>query len=296
MASLSEEQKFAFVGAKIVLHPAVSCKILVYDDDRVSVDENKEKYGFPERDEDDFTGDVHLTSDVHLASDAHAHVHFKERDFDQLQNKCADAEDGSCLTIKADESIATTGSGISNEARKFPTTPVPSTIPARVALSEQGDIVTVSKLSSAQDFEPSSRVTLRIVHDPTINPVAEHPQKVDEQEIEGDSPQTEDSYGHVETLLPFDILSTYLIKNLFFNCIEEDANKSSGKTVTTGRIFSKLMEFLRKCHPIPYYFIPNQYFSGLDEDSLLEDDGRDIVLVATVINSILNEEDVEEHN
>ena len=167
MAGLSQEQKCAFIGAKIVLHPAVSCKILVYDDDdRVSVDENKEGYEFSEQEEEDLAGDAHLASDAHD----------KERDFE-----------------------------------------------------------------------------------------------------------------HVKTLQPFDILSTYLIKNLFFNCIEENAKETSGKTITTGQIFSKLMEFLRESRPIPYYFIPNQYFSGIDEDSLLEDNGRDIVLVATVINSILNE-------
>ena len=167
MAGLSQEQKCAFIGAKIVLHPAVSCKILVYDDDdRVSVDENKEGYEFSEQEEEDLAGDAHLASDAHD----------KERDFE-----------------------------------------------------------------------------------------------------------------HVKTLQPFDILSTYLIKNLFFNCIEENAKETSGKTITTSQIFSKLMEFLRESRPIPYYFIPNQYFSGIDKDSLLEDDGRDIVLVATVINSILNE-------
>lgn len=114
--------------------------------------------------------------------------------------------------------------------------------------------------------------------------------KLDEKgEIEEQSSQTGDSYEHVKTLLPFNILSTYLIKNLFFNCIEENAKETGGNTVTTGQIFSKLMEFLRESRPIPYYFIPNQYFSGIDKDSLLEDDGREIVLVATVINSILNE-------
>ena len=167
MAGLSQEQKCAFIGAKIVLHPAVSCKILVYDDDdHVSIDENKEGYEFSEQEEEDLAGDAHLASDAHD----------KERDFE-----------------------------------------------------------------------------------------------------------------HAKTLQPFDILSTYLIKNLFFNCIEENAKETSGKTITTSQIFSKLMEFLRESRPIPYYFIPNQYFSGIDEDSLLEDDGRDIVLVATVINSILNE-------
>ena len=282
MAGLSQEEKFAFVGAKIVLHPAVSCKILVYDDDRVSVDENKEKYEFSELEEDDLTSDVHV------------HAHVKERDFDQLQNKCEksnlDAEDGSCLTIKADESVAITESGISSETRKSSSMAVPFTIVGRVALSVQGNNATILKLPDAQDSESSSRLTLKIANDAAISPVAEHPHKLDEQEeIDEDSSQTEDSYEHVKTLLPLDILSTYLIKNLFFNCIEENATESSGKTVTTGQIFSKLMEFLRERRPIPYYFIPNQYFSGLDEDSLLEDDGRDIVLVATVINAILNE-------
>lgn len=32
MESLSDEQKSAFIGAKVILHPAVSCKIMIYDD------------------------------------------------------------------------------------------------------------------------------------------------------------------------------------------------------------------------------------------------------------------------
>lgn len=39
MSSLSWEQKSAFIGAKVVLHPAVSCKIIVYDDEHISDDE-----------------------------------------------------------------------------------------------------------------------------------------------------------------------------------------------------------------------------------------------------------------
>ncbi|KAL9957839.1 hypothetical protein ACROYT_G034787, partial [Oculina patagonica] len=35
MRSLSQEQKEAFIGAKVILHPAVSCKIILYDDDEV---------------------------------------------------------------------------------------------------------------------------------------------------------------------------------------------------------------------------------------------------------------------
>ena len=283
MAGLSQEQKRAFVGAKMVLHPAVSCKILVYDDnDRVSVDENKERYEFSEQEEDDLAGDAHLASDAHG----------KERDFDQHESTKSDldAEDASCLTITTDESVSITTSGISSEVREFPSMPVPCTIVGRVALSKQGNITTVLKLTDAQDFESSDRLTLKIADDVAIHSVAEHPHKLDEKgEIEEQSSQTGDSYEHVKTLLPFNILSTYLIKNLFFNCIEENAKETGGNTVTTGQIFSKLMEFLRESRPIPYYFIPNQYFSGIDKDSLLEDDGREIVLVATVINSILNE-------
>ena len=283
MAGLSQEQKRAFVGAKMVLHPAVSCKILVYDDnDRVSVDENKEGYEFSEQEEDDLTGDAHLASNAHG----------KERDFDQHESTKSDldAEDASCLTITTDESVSITTSGISSEVREFPSMPVPCTIVGRVALSKQGNIASVLKLTDAQDFESLDRVTLKIADDVAIHSVAEHPHKLDEKgEMEEQSSQTGDSYEHVKTLLPFNILSTYLIKNLFFNCIEENAKETGGKTVTTGQIFSKLMEFLRESRPIPYYFIPNQYFSGIDKDSLLEDNGRDIVLVATVINSILNE-------
>ena len=276
MAGLSQEQKCAFIGAKIVLHPAVSCKILVYDDDdRVSVDENKEGYEFQSEREED-----HLAGDAHLASDAHG----KERDFGQNESAKSDldAEDVSCLTFAADKSLNMTESGTSSEARKFPSLSLPFKIVGRVAMSNQENRVTVLKLADAQDFESLSGSTSK--------PVAEHPHKLDEKgEIEEHSPQTGDSYEHVKTLLPFDILSTYLIKNSFFNCIEENAKETSGKTVTTGQIYSKLMEFLRESRPIPYYFIPNQYFSGIDKDSLLEDDGREIVLVATVINSILNE-------
>lgn len=59
-----------FVGVKIVLYLVVFCKIFVYDDDCVFVDENKEKYEFLELEEDDVISDVYV------------YVYVKERDFD----------------------------------------------------------------------------------------------------------------------------------------------------------------------------------------------------------------------
>ena len=39
-----------------------------------------------------------------------------------------------------------------------------------------------------------------------------------------------------KTLLPSDVVSTYMLKNLFFHCIEENAKDTTGRTVTTGQI------------------------------------------------------------
>ena len=41
MQSLSQEQKSAFIGAKVILHPAVSCKIIVYDDSGTSSEDDR---------------------------------------------------------------------------------------------------------------------------------------------------------------------------------------------------------------------------------------------------------------
>ena len=39
MESLSDEQRSAFIGAKVILHPAVSCKIMIYDDSYIYSEE-----------------------------------------------------------------------------------------------------------------------------------------------------------------------------------------------------------------------------------------------------------------
>ena len=39
-----------------------------------------------------------------------------------------------------------------------------------------------------------------------------------------------------KTLLPSDVVSTYMLKNLFFHCIEDNAKDTTGRTVTTGQI------------------------------------------------------------
>lgn len=39
MQSLSLEQKSAFIASKVILHPAVSCKIMIYDDTHISTEE-----------------------------------------------------------------------------------------------------------------------------------------------------------------------------------------------------------------------------------------------------------------
>ena len=99
----------------------------------------------------------------------------------------------------------------------------------------------------------------------------------------------DDDLSVKKTYFPLNVLWTYFLKNLFFICIEENAKETNGRAVTTGQIFSKLIELFKESHAIPYFFIPNQDFQ-LSRHSLSDDNERDlIVLVATVINTLLNE-------
>lgn len=91
-----------------------------------------------------------------------------------------------------------------------------------------------------------------------------------------------------ETLLPSDIVSTYMLKNLFFHCIEENAKNTTGRTVTTGQIFSKLFQSSTGSAPVRYFFVPGQTFVG--KKSLTHEKGRlRFDLVSMVISSLLND-------
>ena len=96
--------------------------------------------------------------------------------------------------------------------------------------------------------------------------------------------------GEVEadkTLLPSDVVSTYMLKNLFFKCIEENAKDSTGRTVTTGQIFNKLFQSSTGSAPVNF-FVPGQTFVGKKSLSH-EDIRRNFVLVSMIINSLLND-------
>ena len=90
-----------------------------------------------------------------------------------------------------------------------------------------------------------------------------------------------------ETLLPSDVVSTYMLKNLFFHCIEENAKDTTGRTVTTGEIFSKLFQSSTGSVPVRYFFVPGQTFVA-KRSLTYEDERPRFVLVARIINILLN--------
>ena len=146
----------------------------------------------------------------------------------------------------------------------------------RTVLSQSGEAVTILKLANAEDCqmfqewpqnEPGARVDLHLLRDIELT-----------LDSSSDVP--------VKTILPFDVVSTYLLKNLFFNCIEQNAQDGSRRTVTTEELYSKLLHSLKESRSIPYYFVPTQGFAGLE--TLIDDDRCDLMLVSTTIHSLLN--------
>jgi len=277
MGSLSLEQKSAFIGAKVMLHPSVSCKIVIYDDSQTSGDA-----------EIGLEDDGHMAAACYATDDLTQNVREFQNEKDEATNvsghkrmkKMQDYEE-------VDSDARNSDSRSLHEEHKSSSISLRATIVGKAVLSPSGEITTALKLPSAQGNEMlqkwmqsnSDRATIDLSTDP-VQKFVVHEEAVDTSEDSSDVP--------VKTLYPFDILSTYLLKNLFFNCIEENKKDTTGKTVTAREIFSKLFESLTECRPIPYFFIPGQNFVGL-ERLTNHDERSELVLVAMVINSLLND-------
>ena len=146
---------------------------------------------------------------------------------------------------------------------------------SRTALSQSGDGATILKFANAEEFQ----IVQEKMQSDMDERIAISFQKQQTTDDDSDVP--------TETLLPFNVLSTYLLKNLFFNCIEQNAKDTTGVVVTTKQIFNELFYYLKENQPIPYYFMPTQGFCGLEESS---DDSRlEKLLVARIMNSLLSQ-------
>ena len=176
------------------------------------------------------------------------------------------------MTNEIPDASSTVGSSHSREETPM----LPASMAGRTVLSQSGEAVTILKLANTEDCQmlqewlqnkPDDRVDVRLHRD---------------QEL------TSDNSSEVSTkiILPFNIVSTYLLKNLFFNCIEQNAQDGAERTVTTEELYSKLFHSLKESRPIPYYFVPTQGFAGLE--TLIDDDRCDLMLVSTIIHSLLN--------
>ena len=257
MQRLSWEQKSAFVGAKVILHPAVSCKVVVYDDSEencATCDNGSQSIDVCDVDDQNETDDCGVEG---------------------MSNKMHSDKEVSSFTNEGDSaSFSVESGGSSNEISSLPATFI-----GRAVLAQSGDAVTILKMADAQNWQmlqdrmqnnPERRVNVAI----DLN-----------QEKELDTDDNSDMY--TKTLLPFHVLSTYLLKNLFFNCIEQNAKDATGSIVTTKQLFTNLFHSLKENQGIPYFFMPTQRFCGLD---ILNDDVRcDMVLVTGIINSLLND-------
>lgn len=247
MQRLPWEQKSAFVEAKVILHPAVSCEIIVHDDNFPVLDDVLPNLG-------DCDGAVQDGADecggvVTMQGNKEA------------STSTSETTRPSCL----DES-----SGINREMVSLQ-----ASIVGRTTLSPSGDGATILKSVNAEELQifkekmqndMDGRITIGFQKQRTTD--------------DGSDVST-------ETLLPFEVLSTYLLKNLFFNCIEQNAKDTAGVVVTTKQIFSELLYSLKENQAIPYYFIPTQGFCGLEES---KDDSRlEKMLVARIMNSLLSQ-------
>lgn len=255
MQRLPWEQKSAFVGAKVILHPAVSCKFMVNDDNYALDDDSFPVLGDVLQNVGDCDGTVQDDADE------------CEGVMTMQGNKEASTSSNETTSACCLDELG----GIINQ-EKFS---VPATIVGRTALSQSGDGATILKFVNADEFQIFKEKTENDM-DGRITIGFQKQQTTDD-----------DSDVPTETLLPFNVLSTYLLKNLFFNCIEQNAKDTTGVVVTTKQIFSELFYHLKENQPIPYYFMPTQGFCGFEESS---DDSRlEKVLVARIMNSLLSQ-------
>ena len=176
------------------------------------------------------------------------------------------------MTSEIPDATSTVGSSHSRE--ETPT--FLASIAGRTFLSQSGEAVTILKLANGEDCQilqewlqnkPDDRVDVRLHRD---------------QELTSDN----SSDVSAKIILPFNVISTYLLKNLFFNCIEQNAQDGVERTVTTEELYSKLFHSLKESRRIPYYFVPTQGFAGLE--TLIDDDRCDVMLVSTIIHNLLN--------
>jgi len=234
MGSLSPEQKSAFIGATVMLHPSVSCKIVVYGDSQTSDD-----------------AEIGLEDDGHIAGACYAEDDLNQnvRELQNVKDEATNVSGAKRMKKmqdheKADNDADNSDSRSLHEEHKSSSSSLLATIVGKAMLSQSCEVSTVLKLPSAQGSEMlqnwmqsnSDRATIDSSRDP-VQTFVEYEEAADTSEDSSDVP--------VKILLPFDMLSAYLLKNLFFNCIEENKNNTTGKTVTTGDIFSKLFESLQ---------------------------------------------------
>ena len=146
----------------------------------------------------------------------------------------------------------------------------------RTVLSQSGEAVTILKLADSEDCQMLQEC------------LQNKPDERVDVCLHRDQEHTSDNSSDVSAkmILLFNVVSTYLLKNLLFNCIDENAKDGAERTVTTEQLYSELFHSLKNSRRIPYYFVPTQGFAGLE--TLSDDDRCDLMLVTTIINSLLN--------
>lgn len=276
MGNLSNEQKMAFIGAKVMLHAAVSAKITIYDDSALDDETNagtidKHDDGVHDDKQDD-------TSDVASSS------YFDEKSFHTLDETHDD------LTVSSDTTVMA---------------PILSGTMVGRVMTSSGSPLTVINISDKQalrNLEVGDRVDITVKENQgTGGMEGDIPRMKDindtsaaERDIclgvrESGDPTKEDQSDSdipAKTIEPRDVLSTYLLKMVFFHCLEENSKKSPEMMVTTEQIFKQIYDCLKEKRPLPYYFMQKH---NLMDKMLESEDLCETKLTVMMLNTFLSQ-------
>ncbi|XP_031570101.1 uncharacterized protein LOC116304497 [Actinia tenebrosa] len=364
MENLSSEQKLAFVGAKVMLHPAVSAKITIYDDSALddltnirnhdsTIDEQddvihggKQEFtayeassscfdekSFHSRDElptqthDDgharrdtigpnlagmMIGRVMTTSGSPVTainvSDKQALWSLKVGDrvyISVKKDQCTGGmykNEGGLLRMKdIDDASAIKGHdcGAMNDERRVQNATVRMGDATDIYLAQGQNTSDCRKegenpgmLDTDDTSAAKSRDTCAMSIDGDKNAITRMENlsdiylSVGESDDDHINDDGSDSDIPAKTIDPRDVLSTYLLKMVFFYCLEQNMTKSPEIIVTTEQIFKQIYDCLKEKRPLPYYFMQNHNIM----DKMLEsEDLHETELTIMMLNTFLSQ-------
>ena len=262
--SLCEENKLAYIGAKVALHPAVTARFFILSNEQqLSLEEDDIQEGFCYRivnmvEEPDTT----VTNVSEVPTNNEKCFHNDDGTSPQLGREFStktntSSVDGSCQSMNTTFDLDHSSDKIQTLSEIIERKRVTQTEPSgeyqrtikghKIATSRSplGQTVTVLQLEDTYDI--ASREFFSTVK-------------------EGDSIALRSSLGNEDfyETVPLDgrsLIPSYLLKLILFNCIE-NSKKTQGteEPVTTAQIFHELKRCLETQSPVPFFFCRRNNF------------------------------------